>query len=81
MVVKRRLHSGQFSAEQTGSTLRFGLNGNVRYDTYRNNTFDDGVQGELIFAGPFVMDTPENARRAQQDFLSGKMGRLDGVPI
>ena len=41
----------------------------------------DGVQGELIFAGPFVMDTPENARRAQQDFLSGKMGRLDGVPI
>lgn len=37
----------QFSAEQTGSTLRFGLNGNVRYDTYRNNTFDDGVQGEL----------------------------------
>ena len=41
----------------------------------------DGVQGELIFAGPFVMDTPENARRAQQDFLSGKMGRLDGVPF
>ena len=30
---------------------------------------------------PFVMDTPENAQRAQQDFLSGKMGRLDGVPF
>lgn len=41
----------------------------------------DAVQGELVFAGPFVMDTPENAQRAQQDFLSGKMGRLDGVPI
>ena len=41
----------------------------------------DEVQGELVFAGPFVMDTPENAQRAQQDFLSGKMGRLDGVPF
>ena len=37
----------QFNAEQTGSVLRFGLNGNVRYDTYLDNTFDDGVQGEL----------------------------------
>lgn len=39
------------------------------------------VEGELVFAGPFVMDTPENAQRAQQDFLTGKMGRLDGVPF
>ncbi|SIQ15552.1 pirin family protein [Solilutibacter tolerans] len=39
------------------------------------------VEGELVFAGPFVMDTPENAQRAQQDFLSGKMGQLDGVPF
>ncbi len=39
------------------------------------------VEGELVFAGPFVMDTPENAQRAQQDFLGGKMGRLDGVPF
>lgn len=39
------------------------------------------VEGELVFAGPFVMDTPENAQRAQQDFLSGKMGTLDGVPF
>ena len=39
------------------------------------------VEGELVFAGPFVMDTPENARRAQQDFLSGKMGRMEGVPF
>lgn len=41
----------------------------------------DPVEGELVFAGPFVMDTPENARRAQQDFLEGRMGRLDGVPF
>lgn len=39
------------------------------------------VEGELVFAGPFVMDTPENAQRAQQDFLGGKMGRLDGMPF
>ena len=41
----------------------------------------DRVEGDLVFAGSFVMDTPENAQRAQQDFLSGKMGRLDGVPF
>lgn len=40
----------------------------------------DRVEGELVFAGPFVMDTPEHAAQAQQDFLDGKMGRLDGVP-
>lgn len=37
----------QFNAVQTGSVLRFGLEGDVRYDTYLDNTFDDGVQGEL----------------------------------
>jgi len=41
----------------------------------------DPVEGELVFAGPFVMDTPEHARQAQQDFIDGKMGRLDGVPF
>ena len=41
----------------------------------------DAVQGDLVFAGPFVMDTEANAIRAQQDFLNGKMGRLEGVPF
>jgi redox-sensitive bicupin YhaK (pirin superfamily) len=41
----------------------------------------DRIEGELVFAGPFVMDTPEHARQAQQDFLGGKMGRLEGVPF
>jgi len=39
------------------------------------------VEGELLFAGPFVMDTPEHAERAKRDFITGKMGRLDGVPF
>ena len=39
------------------------------------------VEGELIFDGPFVMDTPERIVQAKRDFLSGKMGRLDGVPF
>ncbi|MCJ0765967.1 pirin family protein [Variovorax terrae] len=38
------------------------------------------VEGELIFDGPFVMDTPERIVQAKRDFLGGKMGRLDGVP-
>ena len=41
----------------------------------------DPVEGELVFAGPFVMDTPEHAAQAQRDFLSGRMGTLDGVPF
>jgi redox-sensitive bicupin YhaK (pirin superfamily) len=41
----------------------------------------DPVEGEQVFAGPFVMDTPEHAAQAQRDFLSGKMGTLDGVPF
>ena len=41
----------------------------------------DRVEGELIFDGPFVMDTPEHAMQAKRDFLSGKMGRLEGVPF
>jgi len=41
----------------------------------------DKVDGELVFAGPFVMDTPEHAAQAQRDFLEGKKGRLDGVPF
>ncbi len=39
------------------------------------------VEGDLVFAGPFVMDTPEHAAQAQRDFLAGKMGQLDGVPF
>ena len=38
------------------------------------------VKGEILFAGPFVMDTPERLTKAEQDFASGRMGRLDGVP-
>lgn len=41
----------------------------------------DRVEGELVFDGPFVMDTPEHAAQARRAFASGKMGRLDGVPF
>lgn len=39
------------------------------------------VQGEVLFSGPFVMDTPERLAQARQDFISGRMGRLEGVPF
>lgn len=35
----------------------------------------------ILFAGPFVMDSVENIRRAERDYASGAMGRLDGVPF
>lgn len=39
------------------------------------------VEGPLLFAGPFVMDTAARLEQARRDFLSGKMGTLDGVPF
>lgn len=39
------------------------------------------AQGPILFAGPFVMDTPERLLQARQDYLAGRMGRLEGVPF
>ena len=38
------------------------------------------AQGEILFSGPFVMDTVERLSQAKRDFSTGRMGRLDGVP-
>ena len=32
------------------------------------------AEGPILFAGPFVMDTPER-------LMHGRMGRLEGVPF
>lgn len=40
----------------------------------------DPAEGDILFGGPFVMDTPERLAQARRDFASGRMGRLDGVP-
>ncbi|MCF8533565.1 MAG: pirin family protein [Reyranella sp.] len=39
------------------------------------------VEGPFLFAGPFVMDTPERLAQAERDYASGRMGRLEGVPF
>jgi quercetin 2,3-dioxygenase len=39
------------------------------------------AQGPILFAGPFVMDTSERLLQAKQDYLAGRMGRLEGVPF
>lgn len=39
------------------------------------------VKGAILFSGPFVMDTQERLAQAKRDFVSGKMGTLDGVPF
>ena len=39
------------------------------------------AQHPILFAGPFVMDSEANIARAQRDYASGAMGRLDGVPF
>ncbi|UYN95910.1 MAG: pirin family protein [Enhydrobacter sp.] len=39
------------------------------------------AEGPILFAGPFVMDTPERLDQARRDYLAGRMGRLEGVPF
>jgi quercetin 2,3-dioxygenase len=39
------------------------------------------AEGPILFAGPFVMDTPERLAQAERDYATGRMGRLDGVPF
>jgi quercetin 2,3-dioxygenase len=36
----------------------------------------DPVRGEILFSGPFVMDTPERLAQAKRDFAAGRMGRM-----
>lgn len=39
------------------------------------------AEGPILFAGPFVMDTPERLVQARDDYFAGRMGRLEGVPF
>lgn len=38
------------------------------------------VRGEALFDGPFVMDASGRLQQARRDFVSGRMGRMKGVP-
>ncbi|NML35244.1 hypothetical protein HHL14_31025 [Paraburkholderia sp. G-4-1-8] len=39
------------------------------------------VQGDVLFSGPFVMNTHEQLAQGRRDFAEGRMGTLDGVPF
>lgn len=41
----------------------------------------DPAERPILFSGPFVMDSAEHLTRAREDYLAGKMGRLNGVPF
>lgn len=41
----------------------------------------DRIREQILFDGPFVMDTPDKLTKAWSDYHSGVMGRLDGVPF
>lgn len=55
-------------------------------------TYDDSTPTEIVilggqkiteplfFDGPFVMDSPENIKLAYRNYISGKMGTMDGIP-
>lgn len=39
------------------------------------------IREPIYFSGAFVMDSPELLAQAQEDFASGRMGTLEGVPF
>ena len=71
-----RLRPGALAIFRAGTEIRLAA------DTVADAVLLGGApaEGEILFAGPFVMDTPERLLQARRDFASGRMGRLDGVP-
>ena len=73
-----QLSAGDLATLGTGTEIRILARGNVVCEVALIG--GSPVQGELLFSGPFVMDTPERLSQARRDFIEGRMGHLDGVP-
>lgn len=86
-VLDGAIQVGEDIRAQAGSLIELSLGNSLVV----NATTDAGadvvllggapVKGEIIFAGPFVMNTQEQIRQAQKNYFEGKMGTLDGVPF
>jgi len=87
------LYALQGQAEVAGETLALGSfailtrGDQVRLSAQGDQTVElaliggEPVKGNVLFSGPFVMDTRERLDQARRDFTAGRMGRLEGVPF
>jgi redox-sensitive bicupin YhaK (pirin superfamily) len=71
--------AGELAVLTPGSTVMLGATGEQPATVALIG--GQPAEGPILFAGPFVMDTPERLRRARDDYLAGRMGRLEGVPF
>ena len=78
VVGETQLATGMLGLLGSGTSVRIAARGDEKIELILIG--GDSVKGEILFAGPFVMDTPERLARAERDFAAGRMGRLDGVP-
>lgn len=74
-----RLATGMLGILSGGTQVRITAHGDEAVDLALLG--GQPVQGDVLFSGPFVMDTPERLEQAKRDFASGRMGRLEGVPF
>jgi redox-sensitive bicupin YhaK (pirin superfamily) len=73
------LGPGALGVLAKGSRIRITAKGEVPLQALLIG--GDPVQGPVLFSGPFVMDSPERLAQARRDYATGRMGRLDGVPV
>lgn len=86
-VLDGAIQVGEDIRAQAGSLIELSLGNSLVVNTPPDAGADvvllggAPVEGEIIFAGPFVMNTQEQIRQAQKNYFEGKMGTLDGVPF
>ena len=72
------LGTGMLGLLGNGTRVRIAARGDEKIELILIG--GEPVKGAILFSGPFVMDTPERLAQAEQDFATGRMGRLEGVP-
>lgn len=73
------LSTGMLGILGSGTSVRIAARGDETVEVALIG--GEPVQGEILFSGPFVMDTPERLAQAKRDYAAGRMGRLEGVPF
>ena len=69
-----RLSTGMLGLLGSGSQVQIEAVGNRPVEAALIG--GDPVRGDVLFSGPFVMDTPERLVQAKRDFAAGRMGRM-----
>lgn len=76
---KGPLNIGDLAVLSKGNEIKLQANGDLPVDVVLLG--GEKIDYSLVFDGPFVMDSKENIIKAYQNYQSGKMGSLDGVPL